>query len=113
MGVHAESIIAGDFFTVETLWANAFADRWVGTVRRESLDWLLIVSRRQLEDVLRVYVDHYNKHRPHRALDLTPPKPGPRPRLVGSNPPNQIHRRALEATCMASDFDRGYLREVG
>jgi transposase InsO family protein len=44
--------------------ANAFAERWVGTVRRDCLDWLLITSRRQLERVLRVYVDHYNTHRP-------------------------------------------------
>ena len=56
--------------------ANAFAERWVGTVRRDCLDWLLICSRRQLERVLRVYVDHYNTHRPHRALGLTPPTPG-------------------------------------
>jgi putative transposase len=47
--------------------ANAFAERWVGTVRRDCVDWLLIASRRQLERVLRVYVDHYNTHRPHRA----------------------------------------------
>jgi transposase InsO family protein len=39
--------------------ANAFAERWVGTVRRDCLDWLLISSRRQLERVLRVYIDHY------------------------------------------------------
>jgi putative transposase len=39
--------------------ANAVAERWVGTVRRDCLDWLLIASRRQLEHVLRVYVDHY------------------------------------------------------
>ena len=39
--------------------ANAFAERWVGTVRRDCLDWLLIVSRRQLERVLCVYVEHY------------------------------------------------------
>jgi transposase InsO family protein len=73
--------------------ANAFAERWVGTVRRDCLDWLLISSRRQLEHVLRVYVDHYNTHRPHRALGLTPPMPGPRPRRVDSNPPGQLHRR--------------------
>jgi len=52
--------------------ANAFAERRVGTVRRDCFDWILIVSRRQLEQVLRVYVDHYNSHRPHRALGLTP-----------------------------------------
>jgi hypothetical protein len=73
--------------------ANAFAERWVGTVRRDCLDWLLISSRRQLERVLRVYVDHYNTHRPHRALGLTPPIPGPRPSLVGSNPRDHLHRR--------------------
>jgi putative transposase len=48
--------------------ANAFAERWVGTVRAECLDWLLIVGRRRLERVLRVYVEHHNVHRPHRAL---------------------------------------------
>jgi len=73
--------------------ANAFAERWVGTIRRDCLDWLLITSRRQLEHVLRVYVDHYNTHRPHRALGLAPPVPRPRLRLVGSNPPDQLHRR--------------------
>jgi putative transposase len=73
--------------------ANAFAERWVGTVRRDCLDWLLISSRRQLERVLRVYVDHYNTHRPHRGLGLTPPTPGPSLGLVGSNPPDRLHRR--------------------
>jgi putative transposase len=73
--------------------ANAFAERWVGTVRRECLDWILIVSRRQLEEVLRVYVDHYNSHRPHRALGLTPPTPERRLRLVRPAPPDHIHRR--------------------
>jgi transposase InsO family protein len=73
--------------------ANAFAERWVGTVRRDCLDWLLISSRKQLERVLRVYVDHYNTHRPHRSLGLTPPRPGPGRGLVGSNPPDRIHRR--------------------
>jgi putative transposase len=72
--------------------ANAFAERWVGTIRRDCLDWLLIASCKQLERVLRVYVDHYNRHRPHRALDLTPPAPRPRPRLVTSHTPDEIHR---------------------
>ena len=73
--------------------ANAFAERWVGTVRRDCLDWLLIARRRQLERVLRVYVDHYNRHRPHRALELTAPIPGWRLSLACSQPPVQIHRR--------------------
>jgi len=73
--------------------ANAFAERWVGTVRRDCLDWILIVSRRQLDRVLRVYVDHYNSHRPHRALGLTPPTPERRLRLVSSHPQDHVHRR--------------------
>ena len=55
--------------------ANATAERFVRTVRTECLDWLLIVNRRHLERVLRVYVDHYNSHRPHRSRGLTPPHP--------------------------------------
>jgi transposase InsO family protein len=53
--------------------ANAYAERWVRTVRADCLDHFLIVGRRQLERVLRVYVRHYNAHRPHRALGLAPP----------------------------------------
>ena len=53
--------------------ANAHVERWVGSVRRECLDRLLILGRRQLEHVLRVYVRHHNGRRPHRALDLRAP----------------------------------------
>jgi putative transposase len=45
----------------------------VRTVRADCLDHLLIFGRRHLERVLRVYVRHYNGHRPHRALGLKPP----------------------------------------
>ena len=57
--------------------ANAYAERWVRTVRTECLDWLLILNQRHLEAVLRVYVHHYNAERPHRGLKLSPPQ-GPR-----------------------------------
>jgi putative transposase len=60
---------------VQALKANAYAERWVGTVRAECLDWLLIVGRGHLEEALRVYVQHYNRHRPHRAPGLEPPDP--------------------------------------
>jgi putative transposase len=53
--------------------ANAFAERWVRTVRAECLDWVLILGRRHLERVLGVYVEHYNRERPHRGLDLGTP----------------------------------------
>jgi hypothetical protein len=54
--------------------AIAHMERWVGTVRRECLDRLLIVGRRQLAHILRVYVRHYNRGRPHRVLDLKRPE---------------------------------------
>ncbi len=53
--------------------ANAFCERWVGTVRAECLDWTLVLGRRHLERVLRTYVRHYNEARPHRGLDLHTP----------------------------------------
>jgi putative transposase len=65
--------------------ANEIAERFVGTVRRECLDWLLIVNARHLEHVLRVFVDHYNAHRPHRSLDLVPPTAIGRERPVTSS----------------------------
>ncbi|MEX2586986.1 MAG: integrase core domain-containing protein [Actinomycetota bacterium] len=55
--------------------ANAFAERWVLTARTECLDWTRIRSRRHLERVLREYVDHYGRARPHRGLDLKTPEP--------------------------------------
>jgi putative transposase len=54
--------------------ANAYAERWIRTARADCLDHLLILGRRHLERVLRVYARHYSTHRPHRALDLAPPE---------------------------------------
>ena len=51
----------------------AIAERWIGTVRRELLDRMLILNRRQLEAVLAEYVAHFNAHRPHRTLNQAAP----------------------------------------
>ncbi len=75
--------------------ANAYAERWVRTVRSECLDWLLIVSRGHLEQVLRIYVQHYNQHRPHRALGLEPPNPSAGPTRVGDPRRARVRRRDL------------------
>ena len=53
--------------------ANAFAERWVRTVRGECFDRMLILGQGHLERVLREYVDHYNRQRPHRGLGLQVP----------------------------------------
>jgi putative transposase len=63
--------------------ANAYAERWVGTVRREVLDRMLIFGCRQLRSVLAEYTDHYNLHRPHRALGQAPPLGPSQPPAIG------------------------------
>jgi putative transposase len=55
--------------------ANAHCERMIKTLRHEALDWLLIFGERHLQLVLREFVDHYNRERPHLALDLHPPQP--------------------------------------
>jgi putative transposase len=53
--------------------ANAIAERFIGTLRRECLDHLLTTGPRHLAVVLREFVEHYNTHGPHRSLDQHPP----------------------------------------
>src|SRR5512135_1674746 len=56
--------------------ANAYAERWVRTARAEITDRMLIAGPRHLCVVLDEYAGRYNRHRPHRALDLRPPDCG-------------------------------------
>jgi putative transposase len=67
--------------------ANAIAERFVGTIRRELLDRLLIINQRHAAAVLREFECHYNRHRPHRTLDQTAPS-RPRPHHA----PTGIHK---------------------
>jgi transposase InsO family protein len=53
--------------------ANAIAERWVGSARRECLDQMLIADERHLWLVLGEFTDHYSGHRPHRSLQQDPP----------------------------------------
>jgi putative transposase len=74
--------------------ANAVAERWVGTVRRECLDHLLLAGRRQLVRVLHGYVEHCNRHRPHRGLGLSAPEPSERCEQADpSAAARHLHRR--------------------
>jgi putative transposase len=76
--------------------ANGHIERLIGGVRREVLDHVLVLGRRQLADVLRVYAAHHNSHRPHRGLGLRRPgdigrtTPGPGPAR-----PEPIKRREI------------------
>jgi putative transposase len=59
--------------------ARAHAERWVGSLRRECLERLLIVGRRHLERVVGAYTSHYSEYRPHRSLGQRPPLAQPLP----------------------------------
>jgi putative transposase len=73
--------------------ANAYAERWVQTVRSECLDWMLVLGRRHLLRLLRAYVRRYNQQRPHRGLALAVPEA--RDQDWGSMPirPPEVRRR--------------------
>ena len=80
--------------------ANAYAERFVRTVRTECLDHLLIVNARHLERILRTYAQHYNGFRPHQGLSQQIPTPAlrfPRSAAMPAAPspshPRHIHRR--------------------
>ena len=74
--------------------ANAHVERVIGTLRRECLDWLLITGPRHLNAVLTEYLEHYNQHRPHRSLNLTPPAgPTNAPQLTSVTRPVQRRDR--------------------
>jgi putative transposase len=72
--------------------ANAYAERWVRTVRTECLDWILVCNRRRLERVLVEYVAHYNTAQPHRGIDLDVPSPPPEPTPAGAKNVRRIER---------------------
>ncbi|MCP5029943.1 MAG: transposase family protein [Actinomycetia bacterium] len=79
---------------VRTPVANAFAERWIGTLRRELLDRTLIRNRRQLERLVIDYTDHYNQQRPHRSLGQRPPAGG-----VDEQPPDQPLQAVRSTRC--------------
>jgi putative transposase len=64
-----------------TPWANAICERFVGSVRRECLDHLLILHEKQLHRVLDAFIQYFNQARPHQGISQQIPErhgePGP------------------------------------
>jgi putative transposase len=79
--------------------ARAHAERWVGSVRRECLDRILVVGRRHLQHVMTTYTRHYNDHRPHRSLGQRPPfselRPSDEQAMADVIDLDQVRRRDL------------------
>jgi putative transposase len=65
--------------------ANAVAERWIASARRECLDRMVITGERHLRLVLSEYIDHYDFHRPRRALHQSPPAGRPHPPALSAN----------------------------
>jgi putative transposase len=53
---------------------NSIAERFIGSLLRESLDYFLLLNERQILHILRQYIDYYNTRRPHQGLDQQVPK---------------------------------------
>jgi hypothetical protein len=78
---------------IQALRANAYAERWVQTVRSECLDWMLVIGRRHLVGLLRAYVRHDNEQRPHRGLALAVPDARDQDRGSMASRPLEVRRR--------------------
>lgn len=87
---------------IRTPVANAFAERWIGSVRRELLDRTIIWNRRQLERLVVDYIAHYNQHRPHRSLHQRPPTPNGDPPLTPPATPTVL--RATRCDRLISEY---------
>jgi putative transposase len=75
--------------------ANAYAERWIRTIRTECLGWLLIVSRGHLEQILQRHVEHYNHIVHTERFGMEPPGPSASLTLVGAARRARVHRRDL------------------
>jgi putative transposase len=71
--------------------ANAHVERWIGSCRRECIDWMLVVNLRHLEAIVREFWIHYNQERPHRSCQLRPPAARADPIHAGLG---EVRRRA-------------------
>ncbi len=70
--------------------ANSYSERWIRSVREECLDWILILNKAHLRRVLNVYLEYYNKYRPHQGLEQQSPIPRPEPETTGIVKQRQI-----------------------
>ena len=88
---------------VRTPVGNTFAERWIGTLRRELLDRTIIWNQQQLERLVTDYIDHHNTHRPHRSLDQRPP--------LGNNPQMSASRGSAQLRVVRSTRCDGLINE--
>ena len=87
--------------------ANAICERVIGTIRRECLDWLIPISEAHLRAILKSWVEHYNRGRPHSSLG--PGVPGPPNTAVVLARPSNFRYRLGEGVAVRSKSVLGEL----
>ena len=60
--------------SVKAPYMNAIGERFIGSVRREALDYFLLISKQQISHILEEYIDYYNSKRPHQGLEQNIPQ---------------------------------------
>jgi hypothetical protein len=89
--------------------ANAICERVIGTIRRECLDWLIPMSERHLRSMLKSWVEHYNRGRPHSSLG--PGVPDPPPEIAVIRNTESRHRLAAGSLVLARSVLAGLHHE--
>ncbi len=89
--------------------ANAICERVIGTIRRECLDWMIPMSEINLRLILRAWVTHYNRGRPHSALG--PGVPDPPKELAMPSRSESRQRLAAGALVVAKSVSGGLHHE--
>jgi hypothetical protein len=88
---------------------NAICERVIGTIRRECLDWLIPMSQGDLRSILKSWVEHYNRGRPHSRLG--PGVPDPPQELARIRKSESRHRLAAGTLVLAKSVLAGLHRE--
>ena len=89
--------------------ANSICERVIGTIRRECLDWMIPLSEAHLRSILREWVTHYNRGRPHSALGPGVPDPPEGVAVVRKS--KSRHRLAAGALVLAKSILEGLHHE--
>jgi len=88
--------------TVRSRWQNAYAERLIGSIRRECLDHLIVINERQLRRILREYFAYYNEVQPHQSLEMGGPvarevEPPAKAKIISVPQVGGLHHRYLRA----------------
>jgi transposase InsO family protein len=81
--------------------ANAICERWIGTARRECLDFMIPISETHIRQTMRCWVEHYNRARPHSSLGPGTPDPSsPKAHLQAQQHCIPKHRRVVATSIL-------------